>query len=241
MFAAFPIVYQEARGWSPGIGGLPFLGVMAGMLAGVLYGFPENERYARACKKAGGKAAPEERLWPTMIGCICLPVGLFWFSWTNGPTVHWIVSILATVPFGFGMVLVYLSVANYLIDSYTIYAASVLAANSILRSIFGAAFPLFTTLMYRKLGIHWASTIPAFLALACVPFPFVFHRYGAGIRARCKYSAESMRMMEKLMAKPQTAEKNDASPDLRAPVADAEVHRKISTDTDVEKASFASS
>jgi hypothetical protein len=27
---------------------------------------------------------------------------------------------------------------NYLIDSYTVYAASVLAANSVLRSLFGA-------------------------------------------------------------------------------------------------------
>lgn len=41
---------------------------------------------------------------------------------------------------------------NYLIDSYTIYAASVLAANSVLRCIFGFAFPLFTTQMYAGLG-----------------------------------------------------------------------------------------
>jgi hypothetical protein len=38
-------------------------------------------------------------------------------------------------------------VLGYLVDSYTIYAASVLAANSVLRSFFGAAFPLFTTQM----------------------------------------------------------------------------------------------
>lgn len=44
---------------------------------------------------------------------------------------------------------------NYLIDAYTIYAASVLAASAILRSLFGAAFPLFTTQMYHNLGIHW--------------------------------------------------------------------------------------
>lgn len=41
---------------------------------------------------------------------------------------------------------------NYLIDAYTIYAASVLAANSVLRCIFGFAFPLFTTQMYAGLG-----------------------------------------------------------------------------------------
>jgi hypothetical protein len=50
------------------------------------------------------------------------------------------------------MVLVFLGVMNYLIDAYTIFAASVLAASSVLRSCFGAAFPLFTTQMYADLG-----------------------------------------------------------------------------------------
>ena len=64
------------------------------------------------------------------------------------------VSIAPSVPFGFGMVLVFLTIMNYLIDAYTIFAASVLAANSVLRSCFGATFPLFTTYIYKNLGIH---------------------------------------------------------------------------------------
>jgi len=72
-----------------------------------------------------------------------------------------------------------------------VYAASVLAANSLLRSIFGAAFPLFTTQMYEKLGNQWAGSIPAFLALACLPLPWVFHRYGPEIRSRCKFASEA--------------------------------------------------
>jgi len=133
-----------------------------------------------------------------MVGAVFLPIGLFWFAWTNGKSVPFIVSIIATAPFGFGMVLVFLSIMNYLIDAYTIYAASVLAANSVLRSLFGAAFPLFTTQMYNKLGIHWASSIPAFLALACVPFPFLFYKYGEKIRERCKYAAEAKRIQDEL-------------------------------------------
>lgn len=96
------------------------------------------------------------------------------------------------------MVLVFLSIMNYLIDSYVIFAASVLAANAVLRSLFGAAFPLFTPYMYANLGIHWASSIPAFLALACVPFPFLFYKYGPAIRVRCKYAAEAQAFLEKM-------------------------------------------
>lgn len=96
------------------------------------------------------------------------------------------------------MVLVFLSCMNYLIDSYTIYAASVLAANSILRSLFGAAFPMFTAQMYINLGIHWASSIPAFLALACLPFLFIFYRIGEKIRMNCNYAAQAHHIMEQM-------------------------------------------
>jgi hypothetical protein len=145
LFGAFPIVYEQGRGWNPGVGGLAFLGVLVGMLLAVVYSIWDNKRYALAVKHAGGIAPPEARLPPAMIGSIAIPVGMFWFAWTNDPHLPFMASIAAGVPFGFGMVLVFLSIMNYLIDAYTIYAASVLAANSVIRSIFGAVFPLFTT------------------------------------------------------------------------------------------------
>ncbi|EXJ87410.1 hypothetical protein A1O3_04370 [Capronia epimyces CBS 606.96] len=194
-FGAFPIVYQQGRGWSPGIGGLSFLGVAVGMLTGVVYSIFDNKRYARIEEENDGEAPPEARLPPAAVGAVALPIGLFWFAWTNSPSIHWIVSIIGTVPFGFGMVLVFLGCMNYLIDAYTVYAASVLAANSVLRSLFGASFPLFTTYMYQNLGIHWASSIPAFLALACTPFPFIFYKYGKPIRLKCKYAGQAHDIM----------------------------------------------
>lgn len=54
--------------------------------------------------------------------------------------------------------------------------------------------------MYQNLGIHWASSIPAFLALMCVPFPFLFYRFGEKIRMRCKYAAEAARVLEEMKA-----------------------------------------
>lgn len=80
---------------------------------------------------------------------------------------------------------------NYLVDSYAIFAASVLAANTALRSLFVAVSPLFTTYMYHSLGTQWATSIPAFLALVCASFPFIFYKYGPRVRERCKFSAEA--------------------------------------------------
>ncbi|KAI0481026.1 major facilitator superfamily transporter [Xylariaceae sp. FL0804] len=205
MFAAFPIVFQELRGWSPGIGGLAFLGVAVGMMAAVCYSAYDNVRYAKISAERGGQAAPEARLPPSCIGAILLPVGLFWFAWTNGTNIHWIVPIIASGFFGAGLVLLFLSLMNYLIDSYVIYAASVLAANSVLRSLFGAAFPLFTTAMYTNLGVHWASSVPAFLALGCLPFPFLFYKYGEAIRMRCKFAAEAADVLVKMRTREDNA------------------------------------
>jgi multidrug resistance protein len=163
LFSAFPIVYQLERGWSAGVSGLAFLGVLVGMMFAVGYSLWDNKRYNNVAAQHKGMAPPEARLPPAIIGSCALPIGLFWFAWTNYPSIHWSVSIIATAPFGFGMVLVFLSIMNYLIDTYVIYAASVLAANSVLRSLFGAAFPLFTTCtfplpQYRALTLR--SPIP---------------------------------------------------------------------------------
>ena len=207
MFAAFPIVYQQGRGWNQGIGGLAFLGIMVGMIIAVTYSIPDNTRYTKVMKKHGGFAPPESRLPPVMLAAICIPVGLFWFAWTNSPSIHWIVSIIGCVPFGFGVVLIYLGVLSYLIDSYTVFAASALAANAVARSMFGGIFPLFTTYMYEGLGIHWASSIPAFLTVACLPFPFIFYKYGEAIRRKCKYAAESQIFMQQLHSAARDAEK----------------------------------
>ncbi|KAF5019984.1 hypothetical protein F66182_7997 [Fusarium sp. NRRL 66182] len=223
-FAAFPIVFQQGRGWSPGIGGLAFIGIAVGMLFAIAGTVLDQKRYIRAAEAAGGNAPPEARLPPTLVGSILIPVGLFWFAWTNGPDVHWIVCIIGSAFFSAGLVVVFLSLLNYLVDSYVIFAASVLAANSVLRSLFGAAFPLFTTYMYDDLGIHWASSIPAFLAVACIPFPFLFYKYGETIRMKCEFAAEAASVLERMRTKNEVITEDQAV----AEAQEAEKERRVS-------------
>lgn len=244
LFGAFPIVYEIHRGWNQGVSALAFLGVMVGMLGAIAYSIPENNRYGKLLEKNGGYSPPESRLPPCMLASIALPIGLFWFAWTNSPSIHWMASIAAGVPFGFGMVLVFLSVFNYLIDAYTIFAASVLAANSLLRSLFGFAFPLFTTYMYENLGIHWASTVPAFLALICVPFPFILYKKGLTIRKYCKYSAQSEAFVQSLLQAAEepaseTTESNESKLPEQTAADVSEVGSSGSSTTDTEESTVA--
>jgi hypothetical protein len=196
---AMPIVYNELRGWSPGFGGLAFLGMAVGIVIGLGYAIYDNN--GRYMSLEPSKRTAESRLPPAIAGAVALPIGMFAFAWTNYPSIHWAVSIVLSAPFGFGCVLVILPIVNYLIDAYTVYAASVLAAAAVFRSILGAVFPLFTAQMYHNLGIHWATSIPAFLTLVCMPFPFIMYRYGAVVREKCKYAAEAAEIMKKMQAK----------------------------------------
>lgn len=238
LFSAFPIVYEEHRGWSQGISGLAFLGVMVGMIFAVAYSILfVNKSYIKVAEKNDGFAPPEARLPPCILASFFIPIGLFWFAWTNYTSIHWMASIAAGAPFGFGIVLVFLAIMNYLIDAYTIYAASVLAANAVLRSLFGAAFPLFTTYMYNNLGIHWASSIPAFLALACIPFPILFYKYGSKIREKCKYAAESAAFLRKLAESARetaAAEESEGEKDLEFDRAEAPPPHEISSESEGE-------
>ncbi|KAH7024535.1 putative MFS transporter [Microdochium trichocladiopsis] len=210
---AMPIVFSQGRGWSEATSGLSFLGMLVGIIAGLAYVvFDNNTRYMRL--SVAKTATPESRLPPAIIGAVALPVGMFGFAWTNFPSIHWAVCIVLSAPFGLGCVLVMLPITNYLMDSYTVYAASVLAAAAILRSILGAVFPLFTPAMYQNLGIHWATSIPAFLTLACMPFPFIMHKYGGTLRMKCKYAAEAAEVM-RTMQRQQAAAVVPAASEVR--------------------------
>ncbi|KEF63209.1 uncharacterized protein A1O9_01186 [Exophiala aquamarina CBS 119918] len=221
-FAGFPIVFQYTRGWSQATAGLPFIGVAVGVCLATLAAGVDNKRYVRLCVAAeadGCAVEPEARLRTAMAGSIVLPIGLFLFAWTTYPSLHWILPITGAMFFSCGLVMVFISLMSYLVDSYVVYAASVLAANSVLRSLFGTAFPLFTTQMYEKLGNQWASSIPAFLALGCLPFPFLFQKYGRQMRSKCKYASEAAKVLE-MMRRPHVVvvggEPNSYRPDIEA-------------------------
>ena len=121
-FAGFPIVFEVTRGWSQGIAGLPFVGVAIGVCLATLAAGVDNKRYVRLCAtaEAGGFAIePEARLATAMVGSIVLPIGLFLFAWTTYPSVHWIVPIIGAMLFSCGLVMVFISLMSYLVDSCT--------------------------------------------------------------------------------------------------------------------------
>jgi DHA1 family multidrug resistance protein-like MFS transporter len=77
---------------------------------------------------------------------------------------------------------------NYLVDAYLMFAASAIAANTFLRSLCGAAFPLFARQMFEGMGIQWASTMLGIIAALLIPVPVWFYLKGAKIREKSAYA-----------------------------------------------------
>ncbi|OJJ97208.1 hypothetical protein ASPACDRAFT_33420 [Aspergillus aculeatus ATCC 16872] len=188
-FEAYPVSFQEVRGWTnEGIAGLPFIGILIGVICGVaLIVWQTKTRFARKLAKHG-RVTPEERLPPMMIASVLLPVGLFWFGWSSHPSTSWVAQVFAGIPIGMGILVIFMQGLNYIIDVYLMFANSAIAANTLVRSSLGGAFPLFATQMYNKLGVDWASSLLGFITLAMIPIPVLFFFYGKKLRAMSKFS-----------------------------------------------------
>ncbi len=77
-----------------------------------------------------------------------------------------------------------MSLQLYLVDTFTVYAASALAANTIARSVAGAVLPLAGLRMYGTLGIGWGNSLLGFIALGMVPVPFLILKRGEYLRKK---------------------------------------------------------
>ncbi|KAF8964568.1 MFS polyamine transporter [Flammula alnicola] len=182
----FSNVYKE----QPGIGGLHYIALGLGLsLASQINARFIDKIYIHFKNKNGGVGEPEFRL-PSMVpGTILFPFGLLLSGWSAEAKLHWIATDIGIACVGAGLILVFQSMQTYVVDAFTLHAASALAAVSCLRSLTGFGFPLFAPAMYGKLGYGRGNTILACLAigLGC-PAPFLLWKYGRSIRMSSKYA-----------------------------------------------------
>ncbi|CAI7584732.1 unnamed protein product [Penicillium discolor] len=187
-FVAYPIVYQGGKGWSASNTGLMFIPLAIGVVFSASLAPLVNKHYLKVSVAHGGKPPAEKRLIPMMWSCWCVPGGLFVFAWTSYPDLHWMGPAMGGFILGIGIILLYNSANNYLVDTYQHQAASALAAKTFIRSIWGACTVLFTEQMYERLGDQWASSLLAFIGLGCCAIPYVFYFKGESIRRYSKFA-----------------------------------------------------
>ncbi|KAJ8690886.1 hypothetical protein PTI98_012282 [Pleurotus ostreatus] len=187
-FQAFPIVFERGHGFNMQETGLSFLGIGLGMLIAIFTQPFWNRRFARQSLIYDGNPPPEARLIMGQVGAILVPISLYWLAFTTYSHVHWIAPIIASVPFGSGIYFVFMSTFTYLVTAYRPIAASAMASNSSMRSMFAAVFPLFAGAMYNRLGTVGATALLAGLTTIMAPLPFIFYKIGYRLRQQSRFA-----------------------------------------------------
>ncbi|KAL4802143.1 MFS general substrate transporter [Aspergillus unguis] len=186
---AYTLVFQGVHGMSPGIAGLPLFGMVVGLAIAAAYIIWDARGYVRKLDANDGVSVPEWRLPPVIVGGALFAAGLFWFGWTGfTDSIHWIAPTLSGLFTGFGLLIIFIQLFNYLIDTYLMFAASAIAANTFCRAMVAAGFPLFSRQMFNNMGIQWASTLLGCVAAVLVPIPIGFYFFGSRLRMKSKFS-----------------------------------------------------
>ncbi|KAI5194991.1 MFS general substrate transporter [Aureobasidium subglaciale] len=188
----YDFIFGEIHGVSIGIQGLCFLGIAIGLFLATPLVFVVRRIAAKEMQKAKengkDKVAPEFRLWFAMFGAPAIPISLFWMGWTSYPNISIWSPLAASVLFGYGILCIFISSYQYIIDAYEVYAASALASITLIRYVAAGGMTIVGVPFYKNLGVHYTCTILACISAVMVPVPYVFFLYGHKIRARSKYA-----------------------------------------------------
>lgn len=187
VLTTIPYTFGMTKNWQGTISTLPMIAMFTGVVIGGSFNIMWNQRYAKLITANGGKPLPEQRLPLMMAVGWLMPAGIFVFAWTNSPNIHWIAPFIGISMMGAGFFVIFQGCLNYLVDTFTKFAASAIAANTFTRSIFAGTFPLFSEIMFKKLGVHWGGSLVGFIALGMIPIPFIFYMMGDKLRRKNRF------------------------------------------------------
>jgi MFS family permease len=188
-------VFREVYGWTAAQCGYIQAAVVIGECMGLLGSFLSAQIYFASAKKNRdnpGVPIPESRLYLSTFGSLVgVMGGMFVYAWTAYPYLPWIAPAIGLAMVGCGINIVITAIADYLVDSYTAYAASAMAGVLLVENVFAAFLPMAAQEMYKTLGVHWASTVIALVALVVSFVPLCMIIWGERIRKRSPFLREA--------------------------------------------------
>ncbi|KAI0102741.1 major facilitator superfamily domain-containing protein [Nemania sp. FL0031] len=183
LYTTIPGVFEETYGFNVDLTGLVYLSLGLGNILGWLVcTFLSDRTIVKLSEANGGHFEPEMRLTIGIYFGIFLPVTLFWYGWSAFNKAHWASTLFSLVPYGFGIMGLFLAITTYLVDSYPMHSASAIAANVVLRSSVGAFLPLAGPPLYDSLGLGWGNSLLGFICIVMIPLPIIFNRFGGRLR-----------------------------------------------------------
>lgn len=187
MFSTFTDVFETAYGFNAGEAGLAYLGLGIGSIAAQLAIEVFDRWQARRLILARRKIQPEDHLPLLVFAGILIAGGQVCYGWSLHYRLHWVIPIFGTGISGFGLILVFQAVQAYLVEAYTLYAASAIALSLAIRCVFGLTVPLAGPQLYHELGYGWGNTVLALVALVMVPASLWLLKSGSKLRQKSSF------------------------------------------------------
>ncbi|KAI1860346.1 uncharacterized protein JN550_011612 [Neoarthrinium moseri] len=185
LYTTIPTVFSTKYGFSTGEGGLVFLSLGFGNIAAWTYITTQSDKQVvKQTLSNNNVFVPEMRLKIAVWFSCLLPVTFYWYGWVTQFGGSWPNAVVSLLPFGIGSVGVFAPFTTFLIDCYPSYASSVIAANTVFRSLFGAFLPLLGPTLYSDLGLGWGNTLLGLVCTLMIPIPMLFWKFGERLRAR---------------------------------------------------------
>ncbi|CED83715.1 Synaptic vesicle transporter SVOP and related transporters (major facilitator superfamily) [Phaffia rhodozyma] len=189
LIIALPILFSASDalpglfsyGWSSATFPLAFLSLGLGFFSAA---FLAATMQASTFHRYGDNGQPEYRLVLTQIGMIFFPIGWFIFAWTAHSGAYFICPMIGLALGGFGLMLAFNSIQNFVVDLTSPYSAAGTAAISFSRSIVACVLPVFGPDLFQALGWNWGGSLLAFLSMLVMFAPLIMFLYGKQLRER---------------------------------------------------------
>ncbi len=217
-FEAFPLVFVGMHHFGLGGSGLPYLTVPIGLVFAIPVQLTHYHYFVE--KKLMISGAPEPEFWlkPAMAVTALAPIGLFIFgisscpssntlvmrflylvgvlkltpivAWTSSPDIHWIVPLIGVVMFQAACYQIMNSQFTYIANIYPKYAASLFAANAAARSGLAGGAIMFSSPMFKAMGVGRGVSVLASVMAICSGLLFVLYYVGPTLRKRSRFVGE---------------------------------------------------
>lgn len=217
---SFAFIFGDTYGWHKGLVGTAFSAICVGVIvwycSAPVYWWYYKRKVSHVKADFAGNGIdtedkhipgfdlppPEYRLWTALPVAPALPLSMFWMGWTNYVTISPWSNLGAATLFGICWAGIYVTVYNYILDVYGIYAGSALAMITFFRYMASAGISLVARPMYDGIGVHWALTLLGIVAAVTAPIPLLLAKYGPYLRANSRFASEyAKQVQEEHMAK----------------------------------------
>ena len=137
----YTYIFGATYGFSDGMTGLAFVGIGIGLCGAsvfiplIQYWTKKDLQNLQEKEGPNARLPPEKRLYFALLGAPAIPISLFWMGWTNYASVSYWSGLVASVFFGYGILCIFISTLQYIIDSYETFAASALASLTVVRYV----------------------------------------------------------------------------------------------------------